>query len=204
MASRVCWHLATFSMIDSTVVVHAKGFGSSFQAPRKVSMAAFRSGPAASQRPRIAWSCRCACSRGSTCRRGPSSWAGERLYLALLIHAQHDRVVRGVNLQTHRVGHLLQELGVPGELEGLLEVGLKVVSMPDVMHRGFADPLLARQDASALAWPATRATALSNPKCAHGNADVSQRMARQELRQTSSCRSALSAYNLRLSDTIAR
>src|SRR5262249_38433837 len=51
MFSRVCRQRDSFSMIDSTVAVHTKGLGSSFQAARNSRIAFFRS-PTLKKAPR--------------------------------------------------------------------------------------------------------------------------------------------------------
>ena len=47
----------------------------------------------------------------------------EGLDLALLVHAQHRSLVRGIEIQPHHVGELLGKVGVFGELEPLGQVG---------------------------------------------------------------------------------
>ena len=53
--------------------------------------------------------------------------AVQRLDLALLVHAQHQRLVRRVQVQADHVAQLLDELLVAAELEGLGQVGLEAV-----------------------------------------------------------------------------
>jgi len=53
-------------------------------------------------------------------------WAGavERLDLGLLVDAQHERLVRRLEVEPDDVSDLVVEVGVLGELEALHEVGL--------------------------------------------------------------------------------
>jgi len=51
--------------------------------------------------------------------------AVERLDLALFVHAQHDRFVRGVEVEADDIDQLLFEAAVVRELEGVDPVGLK-------------------------------------------------------------------------------
>jgi len=50
--------------------------------------------------------------------------AVERLYLRLLINAEHERLLRRVHVEAHDVAYLLYEQRVAGELEGSAAVGL--------------------------------------------------------------------------------
>src|ERR1019366_9488271 len=52
------------------------------------------------------------------------------LHLALLIHAQHDRLVRRVQVQPHHVADLCLQLGVGGELESLRSPRLQTPLLP--------------------------------------------------------------------------
>ena len=63
----------------------------------------------------------------------------EGLGLGLLVHAEHDRLLRGVLVDPHHVHDFLLEVLVVAELEGLREVRLEAVSTPnsvdsDLMH----------------------------------------------------------------------
>ena len=57
------------------------------------------------------------------------------LDLTLLIDAQDHRMVRRVEVQPHNVAHFIDEEGVGGQLEMLLEVRLEPESLPDAMDR---------------------------------------------------------------------
>ena len=48
----------------------------------------------------------------------------ERLYLALLVHAQHHRLERRIEVQADDVAHLVDKEWIAGELEVLLPVRL--------------------------------------------------------------------------------
>ncbi len=64
----------------------------------------------------------------------------QRLDLGLLIHTQHDRVLRRRQVQPDHVGDLRDQLGVGGELERLGPPGLHPVVPPGPSDRGVADP----------------------------------------------------------------
>lgn len=48
----------------------------------------------------------------------------QRLDLALLVHAEDQRLVRWIEVQPNDIAHLLDEERIAGELEGLAAVGL--------------------------------------------------------------------------------
>lgn len=48
------------------------------------------------------------------------------LYLTLLAHARHQRIIRRVEIQTDDVAHLLDEERIGGELEALGAMRLRV------------------------------------------------------------------------------
>ena len=60
----------------------------------------------------------------------------QRLDLALLVEREHDRPLRGRQVEPDHVAELLHEPGVPGELEGLDPVRLETVGSPDPGHLG--------------------------------------------------------------------
>jgi hypothetical protein len=64
----------------------------------------------------------------------------ESLDLALLVDAQHQGFVRGIQIEPQDVGQLLEEVLVAAELEGLDPMRLQVVALPDALHRGLAEP----------------------------------------------------------------
>src|SRR5664280_3555158 len=69
-------------------------------------------------------------------RRGPV----EGLDLALLIHAQHDRVTRWGQVQPDHIAHLRDQFGIGGELERLRPPRRHPVLPPRRGHRLVPDP----------------------------------------------------------------
>jgi hypothetical protein len=69
--------------------------------------------------------------------------AFQRLNLALLVHAQHYRVFRGMQIQAHDVAHFLHEKRIGREFEVPLTMRLQPERPPDAVHRGFRKPRLA-------------------------------------------------------------
>jgi hypothetical protein len=65
----------------------------------------------------------------------------ERLNLGLLIHAQHQRLLRRIQIQAHHIRQFLQKLGVPRELERRVPMRLEMVTLPDVVDGRLAHPL---------------------------------------------------------------
>jgi hypothetical protein len=61
--------------------------------------------------------------------------AVQSLNLALFVHAQHHGLVRGVEIEPHKVPHLLHEEGVGGKFEMFSAMGLKAESPPETVHR---------------------------------------------------------------------
>src|SRR6516164_1951365 len=94
-----------------------------------------------------AWSCRCVCSRESSCRNG-LFWRQARLRsiqslnLALLIHTEHQGLLRRIQIQSDHVGQLLQKASIPRQFEALHPVRLEIVTAPDVTDGGLADVLV--------------------------------------------------------------
>jgi len=58
----------------------------------------------------------------------------QRLDLALFVHTQDQRLIRGVQVKPHHVLQLLDELLVPAELEGFEQMRLDLVLSPDSMN----------------------------------------------------------------------
>jgi len=58
------------------------------------------------------------------------------LHLTLLVHTEHYRVIRGVQVQPHEVAHLLHEKGIGRKLEGLGSMRLQPEGSPDAGDRG--------------------------------------------------------------------
>jgi len=73
-------------------------------------------------------------------QRKDGSRTVKRLDLALLIHTEDQRALRGVEIEPHHVAHLLHEEGVLGELEVLDAVGLQSKGPPDPGDRGLGEP----------------------------------------------------------------
>ena len=73
----------------------------------------------------------------------------ESLDLRLLVHAQHQRTLRRIEVEPDDVRHLGFELGVRAELERRRPVRLQVVCLPDAMDGGVADSRLLRQPSRA-------------------------------------------------------
>ena len=63
------------------------------------------------------------------------------LNLALLIHANHHRLLGRIQIKADHVGQLFQKLGVARQLETLHPVRLHIMTPPDVADRGLAHPL---------------------------------------------------------------
>ena len=61
--------------------------------------------------------------------------AVERLDLALLVDAEHQRAVRRVEIEADDVAHLVDELRVARQLEALDPVRLQAEGAPDTVHR---------------------------------------------------------------------
>ena len=64
----------------------------------------------------------------------------QRLDLGFLIHAQHQRLVRRIEIEPDNVPHLLHKEGIGGELEGALPMGLQPKRLPDAVDRRFGNP----------------------------------------------------------------
>jgi hypothetical protein len=73
------------------------------------------------------------------------------LNLALLLHAQHQRVLGWVQIQSDDVGEFFHKLRVARQLEAFDPMGLYVVAAPDVA----AQPSPGNSnESSPWAWPA--------------------------------------------------
>src|ERR1035441_9041496 len=62
----------------------------------------------------------------------------QSLNLALLVGAQHQRVLRRVEVQTDDVFQFLRERRIVADLEGLHAMRFQSVGPPDAPHAGFA------------------------------------------------------------------
>src|SRR5690349_20844210 len=79
------------------------------------------------------------------------SWlsAIEGLNLALLVHTQHDGILRRRQVYAHDISKLLNELWIPRQLEGLGQMRLELMVLPDTVNRVFAHLLFLGQRARA-------------------------------------------------------
>ena len=68
--------------------------------------------------------------------------AVKRLNLRLLVHAQHQRALGGVQIEPDDIGQLCVELRVAAELEGFDPVRLEPILLPDAMNGGRRQPNL--------------------------------------------------------------
>jgi hypothetical protein len=68
-------------------------------------------------------------------RRG----AIQRLDLAFLINAKHNRALGRIEVEPNDVADLLDELRIPTELPGLLTVRLEPERLPNAVHRGLVE-----------------------------------------------------------------
>src|SRR3989454_2303211 len=80
----------------------------------------------------------------------------ESLDLTLLVDAQHQRLVRRVQVQPDHIAQLPHEVGVAAQLERLRAVWLQTVGFPDAVDRGGAHSLRTRPRAHAPMRPVTR------------------------------------------------
>jgi hypothetical protein len=80
----------------------------------------------------------------------------QRLDLALLVHAKHQRLQRRVQVQPDDVAHLVDEQRVRGELISFGAMGLKAERAPDTADRALRELELASERARApirgIAW----------------------------------------------------
>ncbi|ARE37796.1 hypothetical protein A0W34_30200 (plasmid) [Rhodococcus sp. BH4] len=70
------------------------------------------------------------------CRRRPI----QRLNLRFLVHTEHDRVLRRIEIQPDDVGHLRDQFRIGGELECFTAPRLHAVFAPDTCDRAVPDP----------------------------------------------------------------
>src|SRR5260370_33704659 len=68
----------------------------------------------------------------------------QRLNLAFLIHAEHDRLVRWIYIEPHNVAHFSRKFRVGAEFEGLHAMRLQFVLLPTPLHGRGADFLTRR------------------------------------------------------------
>jgi hypothetical protein len=65
--------------------------------------------------------------------------AVESLDLSLLVGTEHQRPFRRVQVEADDVAHLLDQLGIVGELEGFGSMRLQAEGVPDPQHSGVAE-----------------------------------------------------------------
>ena len=65
----------------------------------------------------------------------------QSLNLALLINAQHQGFIGGIQVQTHHIVEFFDEPFIFGELEGALSMRLQPIGIPNSLHRRRTDPL---------------------------------------------------------------
>ena len=58
----------------------------------------------------------------------------ERLYLAFLVDAQHQRPVRRIEIEADDIAHLLDKMRIGRQLEAARQVGLQAEGAPDAMN----------------------------------------------------------------------
>ena len=63
------------------------------------------------------------------------------LNLALLVHAEHESLLRRIHVQPHDIGQLLDEGGIGRQLEGADPMRLQAMRDPDPMDRRRTQPL---------------------------------------------------------------
>src|SRR5216684_1183071 len=73
----------------------------------------------------------------------------QRLNLTLLIHAQHQRMMRRVQVQADDVAHLVDQQRIVGELKRLAAMRTQPEGPPDATHRGLTHAGPRRQRAAA-------------------------------------------------------
>ena len=78
-------------------------------------------------------------ARPALAQRQPRLRAVQRLDLALLIHAQHQRPLRRRQIQPHDGLQFFGELRIPAQLEGSQPVRFEAVRPPDAPHARRAD-----------------------------------------------------------------
>ena len=119
---------------------------------------------------RTARSCRCACSLMGApldlagAQRQQRLGAIERLNLRFLVHAEDHGMLRRVHVETYDVAHLVHEVGVRRQLEGLAPVRLQREGLPDAVDRRRRVPRLAGHRARA---PVRRIPRLLFQRLAH-------------------------------------
>jgi hypothetical protein len=95
--------------------------------------------------------------------------AVQGLNLRLLVDAQHDGAIRGIEVETDDVSHLVDQQRVGGQLEALSAVRLKTEGAPDPMHRTAAQAACLRQLACA---PVRRVLRLGLECLRHNSLDL--------------------------------
>ena len=93
----------------------------------------------------------------------------EGLDLAFLVDREHQRPIRGIEIESDHVVELLDELFVATDLERPNKMGLEAVLLPDATHRGFADPVCVCHSPST---PMSRSGRLRMQGCLNNGADL--------------------------------
>ena len=106
----------------------------------------------------------------------------QSLDLAFLVQTQNQGLVRGIQVQSHHVAQLFDEVLVAAELEGADQVGLQVVLFPDSADGRFADVLGGSHGPRA---PVRR----SRRRCLHGRFNHSLDLPRRDAGKTARPRS---------------
>src|ERR1019366_7059255 len=87
--------------------------------------------------------------RPSLLHRQAGLRAVQRLNLAFLVDAKYQRVFRRTHIQPHHIVRLLYEMWAIRQFEGLDQMRLQAVGVPDTLYRGFADSGSIRHAAAA-------------------------------------------------------
>ncbi len=88
-------------------------------------------------------------STASLFHRQPRLSSIQCLNLGFFVHAQNQRLIRRIEIQTDHVGELFHELFVAGQLEIAHAMGLQTVAVPYPGHRHVTDSKSARQGPAA-------------------------------------------------------
>ena len=110
----------------------------------------------------------------------------QRLNLALLVHALHQRSIGRVQVQPHDVAHLLSEQRIGGQLEGLSSVWLQTTGAPDAHHGALRQAAARRRRSAAPVRGGARllVQGLGNDLLNHRIADGARRAGTRLIEQT--------------------
>ena len=73
----------------------------------------------------------------------------QSLDLSFLVNRQHQRVIRRVQIEPNHVDHLVGEMGIIADLEGLQAMGFEVRSRPELSNLPRGDPSIFGHQANA-------------------------------------------------------